>query len=106
MFISPSDVTCPKCDSKISDQTDGSVITVDIAHNGERVFEAVAKLDELIAGAKSGVTAKIRLIVGSGLIRDEINAQLSTYAFRGEILKFEQDGNNTGAVLVTIRRPY
>ena len=103
MFITPSDVICPKCDARLSSQTDGSVITVDIAHHGERVKEAITKLDELLAEAQSGLTARLRLIVGSGLIREEIYAQLSNYAFRKEILKFEQDGKNKGAVLVTLR---
>jgi len=104
MFVSGSDRQCPKCDSILNEQTDGSIVTVDIAHHGERVYEAIAKLDDLIAMAKSDVIARLRLVVGSGTIKNEVCAHLSTCVFRGEIIRFEPDPLNDGVVLVDVRK--
>lgn len=103
MWVSGHDVVCPKCDAVLAGQTDGSIITCDIAHQGERVHEAMAKLEDLINHAKLDVTAKLRIIVGSGLIRDEAEARLSNLVLRGDILRFEPDGKNKGVLLVRIR---
>ena len=103
MAIMMDEQFCPKCDSEIRLQSDGSVLTQDIAHQGERVSEAVAKLDELMRDGYAGRTAKLRLIVGSGLIREEINIVLGGYLFRKEIIAFAQEGRNQGAIIVTLR---
>ena len=103
MLVARHDAICPKCDAVLSAQTDGSIVTSDIAHQGERVHEAMAKLEHLIIEAKLHVTAKLRIIVGSGLIRDEAEARLSNLVFRGDIIKFEQDGHNKGVLMVRIR---
>ena len=104
MTVSHQSLGCPKCDAVLSEQTDGSTLSCDIAHHGERVSDALTKLDDLLEEAKYGVTAQLRLIVGSGLIRDEVNAVLGTYLFRNEILSYEQDGRNTGSIIVRIRK--
>lgn len=104
MGVSSSVQYCPKCDAELDLQTDGSVLTCDIAHHGERVHEALAKLNSLIAVARADVTARLRLIVGTGLIRDEVCATLNNYERRGEILGFEQDGRNRGAIVIFLRQ--
>ncbi|MBV1877926.1 MAG: Smr/MutS family protein [Pseudomonadales bacterium] len=104
MEVSTGTKFCPKCDAELSLQSDGSIITKDIAHHGERVHEAMHKLDQLIEQGKADVTAKLRIIVGSGQIRDEANAILGGYLFRQDILGFEQDGSNQGAIIVSLRR--
>ena len=104
MYVSSHDRTCPKCDAVLSEQTDGSVLSRDIAHHGERIHEAMSKLDDLIELAKSDVTARLRIIVGTGLIREAACGRLSDYVFRQDIIKFEQDGKNRGVIIVHIRR--
>ena len=70
MSFSDNTQVCPKCDNALDLQHDGSTITVDIAHDGERVTEALRKIQSEIDLARKDVASSIRLIVGSGLIRD------------------------------------
>lgn len=95
---------CPKCDADLMAQTDGSVLTVDIAHHGERVHEAMRKLDGIIAEAKHGYTHSIRLIVGRGLIRDEVQACLAGWQRSRKIRDFGFDNGNEGVIAIILRR--
>ena len=45
----------------------------------------------------------IRLIVGSGLIRDEVVLALRDLKFRGDIKDFDLESGNRGAVLVRLK---
>ena len=94
---------CPKCDNALNLQHDGSTITVDIAHQGERVSEALRKMQSEIDLARKGVAMYIRLVVGSGLIRDEVLLALRDLRFRGDIRDFEPESFNAGAVLVRLK---
>jgi hypothetical protein len=94
---------CPKCDNALNLQHDGSTVTVDIAHQGERVSEALQKMQSEIDFARKGVAKCIRLVVGSGLIRDEVLLVLRDLRFRGDILGFEPESFNAGAVLVRLK---
>jgi hypothetical protein len=44
MSVSETMRYCPKCDNGLNLQHDGSTITVYIAHQGERVMEALRKI--------------------------------------------------------------
>ena len=100
----PRDISrCPKCDDHVTRQTDGYVLTEDIAHQQERVSEALIKLERLFVEAELGRAAGLRLIVGSGLIREAVFEALRTRQFRGDILGYGQDGQNTGAIFVKLR---
>jgi hypothetical protein len=103
MSVSEDMSYCPKCDNALDLQHDGSTITVDIAHNGERVSEALQKMQSEIDLARKGVARNIRLVVGSGLIRDEVLLVLRDLEFRGDIKDFEPEFFNTGAVLVRLK---
>jgi len=103
MHVEGSAPSCPKCDNPLDLQHDGSTITVDIAHQGERVHEALQKMQNEIALARKGVAMNIRLIVGSGLIRDEVILSLRDLEFRGDIKSFEAEPFNAGAVLVRLK---
>lgn len=103
MQVSHESRTCPKCDNVLDLQHDGSTITVDIAHAGERLSEALQKMQSEIDFARKGVAMRIRLVVGSGLIRDEVLLRLRDLEFRGDILDFESEPNNAGAVLVRLK---
>jgi site-specific recombinase len=94
---------CPKCDDQLSRQSTGAVLTVDIAHQGERVHEALSKLSHWCGVADQERASGLRLIVGSGLIREAIFAELRFRQLSGEITHYSQDGQNQGAILVRLR---
>ncbi len=93
---------CPKCDSDLDQQTDGSTITVDVAHHGEHVSEALRKIDSHLSGARRGVAARLRLIVGSGLIKEATLANLHSRQRGGEIQGFDIEDGNPGAIVVDL----
>jgi hypothetical protein len=95
---------CPKCDANLALQTDGSTIHLDIAHQHETIPQALDKLTRVLDEARGGNTQAIRLVVGRGLIREEINQQLQWLKHAGEILNFAYDNGNTGAILIQVRR--
>lgn len=103
MSVSDDMEHCPKCDNALQLQHDGSTVTVDIAHQGERIDEALRKMQSEIDHARRGVAKSLRLVVGSGLIRDEVLLRLRDLEFRGDIITFEQEPYNKGAVLVSIK---
>ena len=103
MSLSDAMHCCPKCDNALNLQHDGSTITVDIAHQGERISEALGKMENEIEFARKGVAMYIRFIVGSGLIRDEVLLALRDSKFRNEIMDFESEPFNAGAVLVRLK---
>lgn len=94
---------CPKCDNALDLQHDGSIITVDIAHQGERVSEALRKMESEIGFARKGVAMYIRFVVGSGLIRNEVLLALRDSKFRGDVMDFDLEAFNVGAVLVRLK---
>jgi len=95
---------CPKCDAVLGEQTDGSVLHRDIAHQHETVAQAMHKLEQALLDCRQSHACAVRLAVGRGLIREEVMRQLSWLAMSGEILGFDHDAGNTGAILVTLRR--
>ena len=94
---------CPKCDNKLDEQTDGSTRTFDIAHNGEKVHEALAKMRHHIDTTKAGTAQFLRLVVGTGVIREEVTYSLIEMERRKAIKKFDTDGANSGAVLIQLK---
>lgn len=103
MSVSETMLYCPKCDNELNLQHDGSTVTVDIAHQGERVSEALQKMQSEIDLARKSVVMCIRLVVGSGLIRDEVLLALRDLKFRGDVKDFEPESFNAGAVLVRLK---
>lgn len=103
MLVDASMSHCPKCDNALDLQHDGSTITVDIAHQGERVHEALEKMQAEIEAARRGVAMSLRLVVGSGLIREQVLLALGDLEFRGDIKSFEQEPHNAGSVLVILK---
>ncbi|MFT7685949.1 MAG: hypothetical protein ACI9FB_001294 [Candidatus Azotimanducaceae bacterium] len=103
MAIINSALNCPKCDSVILKQSDGSTVTYDIAHQGEYVRHALMKLQELMDELLMSPTGNLRLIVGNGLIKNEVNYFLADMQFRNDIRGFAQDGKNSGAIMVRLK---
>ena len=94
---------CPKCDNDLSAQHDGSTITVDIAHKGESISEALRLMQSEVDLARKGVAICIRLVVGSGLIREEVVLALRNLKYRGEIKGFNLEPKNAGAILINLK---
>jgi hypothetical protein len=94
---------CPKCDNRLDQQTDGSTTTIDIAHHGERVRDALKKLDAEIKLTKRGVAAYIRIVVGSGAIREAVLGRLMDLEYRKLIVSHEIERGNAGAILVRLK---
>ena len=94
---------CPKCDNHLDEQTDGSTVTVDIAHNGERVHEALRRMQDQVETENRGVAQYIRFIVGSGVIREEAMASLGDLKRRGVIIHQEVARSNGGSILVKLK---
>jgi predicted RNA-binding Zn-ribbon protein involved in translation (DUF1610 family) len=95
---------CPKCDSDLFSQTDGSCLTKDIAHQHETVSQAMDKMHELLNQAYAGCFEKLRLVVGNGLIKDEVLGQLYFLKEKGHILSYVEADKNYGAIIVRIRQ--
>ena len=53
--------------------------------------------------AKQSVVMRIRLVVGSGMIRDEVMLALRDLEHRGEIKDYNLESNNAGAILVRLK---
>jgi hypothetical protein len=100
----PGDACCPKCDASLHEQTDGSTVTVDIAHRYETIVQATDKFSRAIDRELGRRTRILRVITGQGAIRDAIRPALQSLKSAGRIVRFEQDGRNTGAFLVTLRK--
>lgn len=103
MSVSEMMQHCPKCDNDLNAQHDGSTITIDIAHKGERVNEALSKMQCEIALARKEAAKRMRLIVGSGLIREEVMLALRDLEYRDEIKGFKLEPKNAGAVLINLK---
>ncbi|MFT5210122.1 MAG: broad specificity phosphatase PhoE [Flavobacterium sp.] len=103
MALAGSVPNCPKCDAVISKQSNGQTVTYDIAHQGERVRDALIKLQDLLDALRASPTGNLRVIVGHGLIKEEVNHTLATMLFRKDIIGFSQDGRNTGAFIVRLK---
>lgn len=98
-----STARCPKCDSLIAKQTDGSTIQFDIAHHGETVREALENLERWLQEAKQELPRFVRVIVGTGRIRQEALGWLQDAEYRGEVLSVETTESNRGQILVQIK---
>jgi hypothetical protein len=94
---------CDKCDSPLFRQSDGSTLTVDIAHHRETVAQALQKLESALTDGWHGYASQVRLIVGGGAIREAVLAELYFQQSRNRVLTFIEEGGNRGAVLVKIR---
>jgi len=99
----PPRLRCTKCDESLYLQHDGRVLTRDIAHGRETVARALEKLDELLLDGWRGYYRGVRIVVGGGLIREEVLAQLRGYEHRGIIRGYREDRPNRGAIVATLR---
>jgi hypothetical protein len=99
----PPRLRCKKCDAELYRQHDGSSLARDIAHHRETTTQALAKLDELLLDGWRGYCRSVRIVVGGGLIREQVLAQLRYYRERGTVREYDEDGRNRGAIVAVLR---
>jgi ribosomal protein S27AE len=94
---------CIKCDDDVYQQSKGTCLTQDIAHQHETITKALQKLDAVLLSAWSGYYREIRVIVGGGQIRQQVLGQLHYYQQQRKILSYQEESPNQGALLAVIR---
>jgi len=72
MYIDESLSECPKCDAGVYAHNHAETITVDIAHNRQSVAQASTQFYDALESATLQQFGKLRIIVGSGLIKNDI----------------------------------
>ena len=104
--VAAADHICPKCDSQIAGQTDGSMATIDIAHSKQRIHEAIEQLRAAIAAHEQMSTQFLRVIVGGDRIHKAAVVELQQMRSRGLILEFGHEDRNRGALIVVLKRAH
>lgn len=99
----PPSLLCIKCDENLYLQNDGSCLTGDIAHQHETCARALQKLDALLLAGWEGYYRNVRIVVGGGLIREQVLGQLHYYQGQRRLLSFREESPNKGAILVSLR---
>ncbi len=94
---------CLKCDNRIDQQHDGSTVTIDIAHHRETVKEALAKLKTAIRSTGEGSAQFLRVVVGSGRIREEVLSELFYMESRQRIIGYQTEDRNPGAIVIKLK---
>lgn len=98
---------CPKCGGRSASRQDGQIyLEVDLAHAGETVERAIAKLNQAASEALAGAYQGLRVVHGSGSernhthrIKDAVRTRLVALQqkYRGSITK----DNNPGLTVWT-----
>lgn len=102
MEFTPESANCPKCDYGVYEQNKSETYTADIAHNRQTVDQATREFYATLETAKQQNYGALRLIVGGGLIKEEIGRLLETEKWRGTVQRFELQHPNTGAYFVKL----
>ncbi len=102
--VAESDKVCPKCDAPLAGQTDGSTVTIDIAHRKQRIPQAIEQLQSSVALHQRNTTQFLRVIVGGDRIRNAAMMELRSMQNQGLIVQFGQDDRNPGAMIVMLKR--
>lgn len=100
----PPRQVCVKCDDDVYQQSMGTCLTQDIAHQHETIAKALQKLDVVLLSAWSGYYKEFRVIVGGGQIRQQVLGQLHHYQQQGKILSYQEANPNHGALIAVIRK--
>lgn len=102
--VAAADLCCPKCDSQLTGQTDGSTATIDIAHSKQRIHEAIEQLRAAVARHEQMSTQFLRVIVGGDRIHKAAVVELQQMQSRGHIVQFGHEDRNRGALIVVLKR--
>jgi len=91
---------CPKCDADLRQQSDGSTLTVDVAHSGQTKEEALEQLRSALFNSARAHNQFLRVIVGTGLISEAVYTRLVHLKRSGRIKSFDYEGSNRGSIMV------
>jgi DNA-nicking Smr family endonuclease len=101
--------TCPKCDEDLIRAKARKPLVIDLAHRGETVSQALAKLDKAVSECVWHGHPSLKVIHGHGSlggasrIKPQVLAVLRKHAERlGAVM--EQDGDNPGAHLLRFKQ--
>lgn len=104
-YVSPPGTEhCPKCDADLMTQSDGTIVTIDIAHHRETVDQAKLKLDRAVNHHRNQLTHSLRVIVGRGKIGRSVSLHLQRLRADGDIVGFALEEGNAGAIIVRLKR--
>ena len=97
---------CPKCDEDLIRAKARKPLVIDLAHRGETVSQALAKLEKAVSECLWHGHPSLKVIHGHGSgasrIKPNVLAALRKHAARlGAVM--EQDGDNPGAHVLRLR---
>lgn len=102
MLLTPEDIHCPKCDEHRYAKNKKKTSSVDIAHNLQTVAQAEQQLDIAIREARDQQFGKLRVVVGRGIIRKEIQRSLDTAVWQQRIRDYQVEEHNEGAYILRL----
>ena len=105
MQLDSEQLHCPKCDTGRYAQNHTQTLVVDIAHNRQSLAQSEAQLDQAIKQARQEEFSALKIIVGRGLIRQEIRRSLDTALWQNRIRDFQSEPNNPGAYIIQMIKP-
>ena len=97
---------CPKCDEDLIRAKARKPLVIDLAHRGETVSQALAKLDAAVSECLWHGHSSLKVIHGHGsgasCIKPQVLATLRKHAERlGAVM--EPDGDNPGAHVLRLK---
>ena len=105
MQMSPEEMHCAKCDQHRFAKNRGKTLRIDIAHNRQKLHQAEYQLDRAIDQANTEKFSTLKIIVGRGLIRDEIRRSLDNALWQKRIKDYRLEEHNAGAYILKMHQP-
>lgn len=103
MALTPEDIHCPKCDEHRYAKNRNKTFNVDIAHNMQTLIQAEQQLDNAIRQAREEKFGKLKIIVGRGIIRQEIRRSLDAALWQNRIRDYHPEEGNDGAYILRLQ---
>ena len=105
MQLKAEALNCPKCDTHRYAHNRTKTLIVDIAHNRQSLAQSELQLDRAIEQAQQQEFGALKIIVGRGLIQQEIRRSLDTAQWQNRIRDFQSEPNNPGAYIIQMIKP-
>ena len=103
MQLGTEDIHCPKCDEHRYAKNRTKTLVVDIAHNRQRLEQAEFQLDKAIDQAIAENFGALKVIVGGGIIRQEIPKSLDAALWQKRIGDYQPEDKNAGAYIIQLK---
>jgi len=100
MLLNPENTNCPKCDEHRYAKNRKLTLSIDIAHARQTLAQAEQQLDQAIEQAMTEQFGNLKIIVGRGLIRDEIHRSLDAAQWQNRIRDYQPEKYNQGAYVI------